>query len=149
MMKSLMSSVLRMTSLGPIVASSSCWDQQTESSDRPPRSARGRRGGGVGLRSRGEVRDEELALAIGGPTARGPHQSLAVGAEDGQPVEAFMIGDPLLGTGVHVHQVELVIGVTVPAGRVDDLAAGGMPVRPPVDEFVVGQGPLGGALRVV
>src|SRR5439155_16953768 len=46
-------------------------------------------------------------------------------------------------------QVELVIGMAVLAGRVDDVAAVGMPVRPPVDRLVVGQGPLGGSLGIV
>src|SRR5437764_10141076 len=136
MMKSLISSVLRMTSLGPMVASSSCRFGLgcRHSFQRTQRSARRRRGG-VARRLQAEVRDEELTLSIGRPTARGPHQSLAVGAEHGQSIEALLVGDPLLGAAREIHQVELVVGMAMLAGRVDDLAAIGMPVRPPVDEL--------------
>src|SRR6516165_4305988 len=101
MIKSLMSSVLRMTSLGPMVAASSCRSGlgSHQPAARTPRSAR-RRLGGVSLRVQAELREEELALAIGGPPAGGPHQPMAVGAEHRQPVEAVMIGDPLLGAVV-------------------------------------------------
>src|SRR5689334_17451390 len=89
-------------------------------------------GGRLGILE--EVGDEQLALPVGGPPAGGPHQPAAVGAEGGQAVEPLAVGDPLLGAVVDVHQVELVILMAVPAGRVDDVAAVGVPVRPPVDE---------------
>ena len=86
----------------------------------------------VGLgRVEGEVGEEELALVVGGPAAGGPHQPLAVGAEDRQAVEALAEGDPLLLAGVDVHQVDLVVLVAVAAGGVDDVAAVGVRSRAP------------------
>src|SRR4051794_17000982 len=65
-----------------------------------------------------EIRDEELALLVVGATAGGPHQLLAVGADDGEAVEAVVVGDALLAAGLGVHEVELIILVPVSAGGV-------------------------------
>src|SRR5690349_17694915 len=108
MMKSLVSSVLRMTSLGPMFSSSSFGLRDRRSSRRTQRSTRRRARGASGW-LQGEIGDEELALTVGGPSAGRPHQPLAVRAEHRQAVEPLVVRDPLLLAGVDVHQVELVI----------------------------------------
>src|SRR5271165_2127006 len=149
-MKSLMSRLLAMTSFGPMAVAFSwsfammmlaCYGGLASAP-----CGRARRGWGS---FECEIGDEELALAIGGAAARGPHQPPAVGAEDGQTVESVVIGNSLFGCRIHVHHVELVVRVAVLAGRVDDVDSVGVPIGAPVDEFVLGQRPLGRALGIV
>src|SRR5688572_28673022 len=67
--------------------------------------------------------DEELGGAVRGALG-GPHQVFAVGGENGQHVSAFLVGDAGFLRAVVAHQVELVVGVTVGAGGVDEVPAG-------------------------
>src|SRR5439155_16607442 len=85
-----------------------------------------------------EFGDEELRGVVGG-TLGGPHQIFSVWGEDGEDVGAFFVGDSGFLAAVVAHQIQLIVGVAVGAGGVDEVLSVGMPIGAPVNVGVVGE----------